>query len=221
LADNSDKRQLLRGLPFSDRALVQGDAAWFAATFAPQTKATLEAAIKLEIVPNHQTCLGVSPTVEVTIHEVSLADLNLACEDGTVIESLQSFNLNDINLRKPDCNTCTSIDFSRKGDNKKLYKGTYVKDEWYQADGLTITASGGYTPGLRARIFDTGDPVCVNVDGSRDFGSPNKSCGGIGVGTGGAKSQSGENCKPLGSKYLQHALCNCLRAVLANQNDSF
>jgi len=204
LVDSSDKRKLLRSFSSGRELVVQGDAAWFAQVFAPQTKATLENAIKLEIAPNHQSCLGITPSVEVTIHEVSLADLNLACEDGTIIESLQSLKLTDINLRKESCSKCTSIDFSKKGDNQDLYKGDYVKDEWKASDGLSITASGGYSPGFKARIFDTGDPVCVSVDGSRDFGSPNNSCGGIGVGAGGAVNQSGENCRPLGSKYISH-----------------
>lgn len=187
--DNSDGRQLV-------------NSQWFTEEFAPQLEATLKSAILLEIAPDYTTCLGSSPQVDVKINEVSLSDLSISCEDGTVIEQLQTLNLDDISVQERHiCQKCVSIDFSTRANGTPLRKGDYVGDEWVSTHGLYIMADGASS---KARVFDTADPDCVNTDGSIDFGSPNVSCmdGGLGQGEGGSIGQEGENCKPIGSKYL-------------------
>lgn len=89
------------------------------------------------------------------------------------------------------------IDFSTAGKGSPpLSHGDYVREEWFDSYGMTVEASasrGGYTPDNKARIYDTSyakeDP---------DLGSPNKKCGGPGVGTGGEPGQAGANCNPKG-----------------------
>jgi hypothetical protein len=252
--DNRDYRSMLRGLQElgSIRGLAQ--VKWFSEQYAQELENTLENAIKQEIAPKHVDCLGDNPQhIEVIINEIRLKDLELGCDDGNVIETLQSLSLSDEPLRDRNCDKCSSVDFSTKNkkhmmdmkrvrglkgvkddhedkddhddkedkgdktdkednDDNEVYedqtkeevkKGDYVSDEWKVEHGFTVTASGGYTPGFKARIFDTGDNSCVSEEkGTLDFGSPNKNCqnGGLGQGEGGAQGQSGENCEPVGSK---------------------
>jgi len=195
--DNNDRRDLQFGA-------VVGTTEWFQETFVPQTESKLEFAIVNDLVPNHKVCLGVDPTIHVTLIAVDFDSLNIHCDDGTFIEELTTVNLADIAFTEQDCGLCYSLDFSTKGDGTPLSKGDYVQDEWKELHGLTITASGGLN---KARIFDTADTVCTNAAGRNDFGSPNKACdiGGIGEGGGGAPGQPGENCVPLESKYC--SLC--------------
>mmetsp|Transcript_2771 Transcript_2771/g.5066 ORF Transcript_2771/g.5066 Transcript_2771/m.5066 type:complete len:98 (+) Transcript_2771:2008-2301(+) len=82
-----------------------------------------------------------------------------------------------------------------------LSQGDYVRDEWFDSYGISVEASasrGGYTPDNKARIYDTSyakeDP---------DLASPNKKCGGPGVGTGGEMGQAGANCRSS-----KHMLCS-------------
>lgn len=201
LWDNSDQRNLLE-VAEQQRKLQN----WFADTFAPPMEATLENAIRTEIVPNHQHCLGPNPTIDVELIQVLLGELNNRCEDGRIIESLESLNLGDVPLQKDNCGGCVSLDFSTSPGDTQINKGDWIREQWKTAHGLKISAAGGYSPSSQARIFDTGDAVCVNVDGSRDFGSPNQSCqnqSGIGIGSGGVEGEAGENCDPVGSKYIR------------------
>lgn len=64
----------------------------------------------------------------------------------------------------------------------------FVTDEWREEYGFKDTASGGYNPKFKARIFDTGHSSCINeANDSLEFGSPNKNCqnGGLGHRDGG------------------------------------
>jgi hypothetical protein len=85
--------------------------------------------------------------------------------------------------------------------------------------GFKVTASGGYNPGFKARIFDTAHSSCINAEnGNLEFGSPNKNCqgGGLGHGDGGKPGESGENCEPVGSKYAYRNLQPILQCQLSH-----
>lgn len=186
---------------------------WFTDTYAPWLETTLEAAIANDIVPRHRSCMGQVPQlIDVDIIEIQRSDLELGCNDGRVIETLQSLNLQDAPLRDRNCVKCVSVDFSEYVDNdqtKSLNKEDYVKENWREQYGFTVSASGGYSPNSQARIFDTGDQSCVNAkNGNLEFGSPNEGCknGGPGRGSGGRPGKSGQNCDPVGSKNHRLAL---------------
>lgn len=186
---------------------------WFTNIYAPWLETAFETAIANDIVPQHRSCMGQVPEhIDVEIIEVQRSDLELGCDDGRIIATLQSLSLKDAPLRDRDCAKCVSVNFSSYDLNDRTYNlkgGDYVKSNWKTKYGFTISASGGYSPSSRARIFDTGDQHCVNAaNGNLDFGSPNQGCsiGGLGKGTGGTPGESGENCDPVGSKhhYLEH-----------------
>lgn len=91
------------------------------------------------------------------------------------------------------------IDFSSAGDGTLLQHGDYVKDDWYEAFGMTIEAAAtkrGYTPSGKARIFDTSFVPSEDPD----LNSPNENCPtpGPGVGAAGGQGKPGENCNPEG-----------------------
>lgn len=186
---------------WDDRDGRRNLANWFTDTFAPMMETTLENAILTDIAQNHTSCLGDSPSIDVDLLQVSKQDLDLTCEDGRVIEALESLNLVDVPLRNQNCGSCVSIDFSETARGSPIHKGDWIGQQW-RDHGLSIRATGGYSPGFQARIFDTTDAWCMQSDGSYDFGSPNSQCqgGGHGVGTGGAQGEIGENCDPVGSK---------------------
>lgn len=176
---------------------------WFTETFAPEMEPTLENAIRDQILPNRTNCLGIDPVIDVTLIEVSLKDLDLACEDGKVIESLQSLNIGDTPLQRNNCGNCASVDFSQTTNGTRLVKGDWIKEQWVDQHGLIISATGGFSPLFQGRIFDTNDTSCATEDGSHDFGSPNERCtgnAGNGTGLGGRPGEKGENCQPIGSK---------------------
>jgi hypothetical protein len=86
-------------------------------------------------------------------------------------------------------------------DFEGMPRGQYVTGNFVLSHGVSISAkswNGGYVPGGAARIFDTSDPGEIGV-GDPDLGSPNESCGGPGIGAGGAKGSAFENCEPLGN----------------------
>ena len=208
--DDNDMRALqsnVRGTMHS----VSGTNLWFTQTFAPQLEITVENAIKQEIAPNHQHCLGSSPGASVEIIKVSLQDLEFQCDGERVMGQLASMSLVDVPLQNFQCGKCVSIDFSTRGDGRVLLKGDYVKNEWKTQYGLTVTANGGYSPNQKARILDTADNECINKAGSSEFGSPNRNCnnGGIGQGDGGTPGQDGENCVSVGSTSL-FLICMCM-----------
>jgi hypothetical protein len=207
--DNRDHRRTTtsrRDLRELGQVRGSSEKKWFSEQYAPWLETTLRNAIEQEIAPKHTDCLGNNPRqIEVVIEEISEKDLEFGCDDGTVIETLQSMSLTDEPLRDRNCNKCSSVDFSTYTSHGKIAeKGDYVSNEWKPEHGFTITASGGYNPESKARIFDTADQACVSsANGSLEFGSPNKNCenGGLGHGDGGKPGESGENCEPVGSKY--------------------
>ena len=76
-----------------------------------------------------------------------------------------------------------------------------LEDEWLEAYGLKLAASGGL--GELPRIFDTANPGS-NKYGDPDLGSPNEKCtpSGPGTGIGGEPGAPGENCDPLGNVLI-------------------
>jgi len=97
---------------------------------------------------------------------------------------------------------CTvTIDFHKLPNGTVLQGGTYLSDEWYDAYGLTLSASGGYSK--KPRLFNTSD-VGTKKFGDPDLGSPNERClnPGPGKGEGGEPDSLGANCKPLGNVLI-------------------
>jgi hypothetical protein len=99
-----------------------------------------------------------------------------------------------------DCET-VCIDFSKADNGTILNHGDYVKDEWFKDYGMRIDTSttrrGGYTPNGVARIYD------ISKKGEDpDLGSPNRMCGGHGVGAGGEPEGAGPNCNPNGEENV-------------------
>jgi hypothetical protein len=101
---------------------------------------------------------------------------------------------------------CTpfNIDFSIAANDTTLKNGDYVQDEWLDY-GMKVKAvaarGGGYTPGGKARIFDT----TIKSKEDPDLNSPNRRCrpiSGFGRGKGGGPGQPGENCNPKGEGNL-------------------
>jgi hypothetical protein len=95
------------------------------------------------------------------------------------------------------------VDFETDGEGNTLSGGLYVKEQWFAAYGMTITASSfdAYTPGDMPRLFDSSHPWTRYGIEDPDLGSPNEKCqaGGPGEGKGGRPGQPGENCEPLGN----------------------
>lgn len=94
------------------------------------------------------------------------------------------------------------ITFETAGNNTFLQRGDYVGDDWLDAFGMSILATstrGGFTPGGKARIFDTSNP-----EGDFDLGSPHRLCpgGGVGAGQGGRPGTAGSNCVPQGNVLI-------------------
>jgi hypothetical protein len=74
---------------------------------------------------------------------------------------------------------CKMLDFEYDSDGKRLTHMNYIKDQFYGYFGLTITAKArnqGYTPGGRARIFDSANPGPNANEGDPDLGTPNEKC---------------------------------------------
>ena len=74
---------------------------------------------------------------------------------------------------------CKMLDFEYDSNGNRLTDMNYIKDQFYANFGLTITAkarSGGYTPGGRARIFDSANPGPNGANGDPDLGTPNEKC---------------------------------------------
>ena len=210
--DNADARMLttIRGaseVNGGHRGLVS---TWFTDTFKPQMEATLEAAFAEELVPLHTGCLGTEPVIDVIITGSTLEELAaVKCPISSGLGVLETTSLGTIfvSLSQSKCPTCVNIDFSTTGTGEVLARGAYVKNEWYDKYGLTVTVVGGYSPDRMARIFDTSKPG-KGDDGDPDLGSPNSKCpgGGPGVGVGGEPGKPGENCEALGSKTMSYRL---------------
>ena len=97
--------------------------------------------------------------------------------------------------------TKTVVDFNTFPNGSPIPGGTYVKDEWYAAYGMKLSASGGY--GDAPRLFNTSDVGAVEF-GDPDLGAPNERCtpSGPGVGEGGEHGMPGENCSPRGNVLI-------------------
>jgi hypothetical protein len=96
--------------------------------------------------------------------------------------------------------TAASCPYLTLDFNKGVLQGDYVTDQLKTIYGVTISAvanKGGYTPGGAARVFDTSKP-----GSEAGMGSPNKSCGGPGIGVGGQKGSLYENCAPRGNVVI-------------------
>lgn len=209
--DNGDKRMLTTSsgggkANGGHRGLVSS---WFTNTFKPQMEATLEAAFATELVPLHRGCLGTNPIIDVTLTGSSLWQISrLQCPVSGALGFLSSTKFGQlfVSLSQSKCPTCVTIDFQTRGDGKTLPRGAYVKNEWFNKYGLTVTASaavGGFTPNGMARIFDTANPG-TNTSGDPDLGSPNSKCpgGGPGIGNNGVPGDLGENCVPVGNVLI-------------------
>ena len=92
------------------------------------------------------------------------------------------------------------IDFDSAANGTLISGGRYVQNEWLEL-GMILAATGGY-PGVKVpRLFDTSD-TGNELYGDEDLGSPNKGCGGPGIGAGGAPGAPGENCIPQGNVLI-------------------
>jgi hypothetical protein len=157
------------------------------------------------VVPNYYQCLGSFPEIDVEASRIGVSALSNSCPDSG-LPFLGVSNLDKDKMfafQSAVCGTCVSLDFSSTNATEPISGGTYVKDQWKNSLGVTVTASsqsGGYTPNGHARIYDTSQPVFMN-EGNADLGSPNVNCGGLGVGADGQPGEPGENCVPINSKY--------------------
>jgi hypothetical protein len=104
-----------------------------------------------------------------------------------------------------NCANPVTIDFEVAGDGTALTSSDYVRFQWYNKYGVTVTASSpsGYTPDGMARIFNTATPV-TDDEGDADLGSPNLWCAasGPGRGRGGRSGMPGENCQALNNVLI-------------------
>jgi hypothetical protein len=196
--DCSDGR---RDLQFA----VWGTKEWFDTTYSPQLETSLTDSIRETVVPNHRKCLGIGPLVTVEVRKVSLTQLisRFKCQSGRLTSLLETMSLSSIAVIDRMCDNCVTIDFKSTSDGTALTEGMEISEQW-QRDGLTIEAATifSFFPGI-AKILDTGNSVCLQSENTQEFGSPNQSCpgGGIGLGNGGAVGTEGENCTPLGSEF--------------------
>lgn len=210
--DDNDARHLLvvDDEDFKDDSQQSREltSAWFENTFKPQLENQMLAAITNDIVPQHQGCLGLNPTINVAVTGMSYSQLESPCSnnpdsDDASLGFLKTFNLADIllNPEHESCGQCLKIDFSIIG-NQPVQDGDWIRRQYLDDYGVKITAHNpdvldrAYTPNGNARIFDTS----LHRDNDPDLGSPNKDCpgGGPGTGDGGKRGSGGENCDPVG-----------------------
>lgn len=97
-----------------------------------------------------------------------------------------------------------TLDFNKFPDGSQVKPAVYVQNEWDDAFGMTLSASGGLktTP----RVFDSANPTGDDFD----LGSPNEKCPkkGPGKGEGGRPKSPGENCEPLGNVLIVQEVNN-------------
>jgi len=172
--------------------------AWFTSQFKPQLESTVATAIAVELVPEHEDCLGTNPTIQVTVDGVSLWELNLSCSGGDPLLETTGHSIWNLGAGASNCGTCSKVDFST------FNKGDYVRYQYLNDFGLEITSSGGYSANGGPRVFDTSDPGTNNSNGDPDLGSPNEDCSnaGPGKGNGGEPGEEGENCIPIGNVLI-------------------
>ena len=109
--------------------------------------------------------------------------------------------------------TKVNLDFSTAGDGTALKGGDFVKYEWFNQYGLTITAkpsNGGIAPGGYPRIFDTENKL--EHGGDQRIRSPHRYCGSNGNpwvdngdpgrGVKGRPFSPGENCEGRGNALI-------------------
>jgi hypothetical protein len=172
--------------------------------FTPQLESSILNAIQNTVVRKHSKCLGTKPIVVVEVNKIPLAKLKtrFQCQGGMLLTLLDTMSLSSIVVIDRMCNNCVNINFSKASDGTTLVGGMNISKQW-QPDGVTIYAISTLPLTTKARILDTGDNRCIQAAKAQEFGSPNQSCpgGGIGQGSGGAVGTEGENCAALGSKY--------------------
>jgi hypothetical protein len=97
-----------------------------------------------------------------------------------------------------DC-VIANITFDTLPNGTQLEPGQYVSDQWYDAYGLLLSATGGL--GEEPRLFDSANPGSVT-----DLGAPNENCvdnPGPGTGEGGEPGNNpGVNCNPQGNVLI-------------------
>jgi hypothetical protein len=94
----------------------------------------------------------------------------------------------------------------------KVADGTVNGEALHSSCGMTVTPSTVTTSTVTLfdttasfiTVLDSESPVrdTTNTGYDSDLGSPNKSCGGVGRGSGGKKGKRWENCKPLGNVLI-------------------
>ena len=114
--------------------------------------------------------------------------------------------------RRTSCGGCFHLDFSEYGNGNRITGTPYIRQvEYWDSHGVKIKAYGaGYTPGNKARIYDTTFYATNNDHGDPDLGSPNENCpgGGPGIGKGGkptldnGQPNPGANCEPQGNVLI-------------------
>jgi hypothetical protein len=186
------------------QTVVKGTTEWFNNQYVPQLKSSIANAILTSVVPEHSKCLGKSPMVTIDVSKISKEDLlsRFECYEGRVISLLETMGISIIPSMDRECNRCVNIDFATTSTRNALRAGTTISGQW-QEDGLIIEATNRLiNRTVNARIIDTGDVTCLKRTNTLEFGSPNQSCrgGGVGLGVGGMIGTDGENCRPLGSK---------------------
>jgi hypothetical protein len=182
--------------------VIWGTTDWFNMVYAPQLESSILDAIVNTVVSKHSNCLGVMPIMAVGVNKITLKALKsrFQCRAGKFMSLLETLPISDTIVIDRMCNTCVSIDFSTASDGTSLFGGMNISQQW-QPDGLTIDATSTLPLKTNARILDTGNEMCILAAKAQEYGSPNQSCpgGGIGVGSGGTVGKEGENCAALGS----------------------
>jgi hypothetical protein len=163
--------------------------------------------------------LGKKPIVVVEVNKVPLVKLKtrFQCQGGMLLSLLDTISLSSIVVIDRMCQKCVNINFSKASDGTTLVGGMNISKQW-QPDGVTINAISTLPLTTKARILDTGDKRCIQTARAQEFGSPNESCpgGGIGEGSGGAVGTDGENCDALGSKYYYLTIYNFILTFLTH-----
>ena len=81
------------------------------------------------------------------------------------------------------------LDWEQDAGGAPLTSGQVIDDEYHSATGISVTVQVASASGVAA-IFPSDAPTAADLD----LGTPNETCGGLGVGVGGEVGQVGENC---------------------------
>jgi hypothetical protein len=186
------------------QAVVKGSTDWFNNQYVPELKRSIANAILTSVVPMHTKCLGTLPIVTVDVSKINKEELisRFECYEGRVISLLETMGISIIPSIDRECSRCVKIDFSKTSTGVLLQAGMNIAQQW-KTDGLIIEANNQLMNRTQnARIIDTSDRTCLQRINKLEFGSPNQSCrgGGVGLGIGGMIGTAGENCMPVRSK---------------------